>query len=235
MILINPNRFQTAPSFTNTKSLDFNGSTGYVDLGSNLNNDSNSAMSISLWVKSDSLAVSKGVFSTQQSNLVGYLISINTTGTINFQHRRTLSSRIVMNSTSSISANTWAHITVTYLGNQKTSGVTFFINGAASGDSTTKNTLSGTVNGQNCTIGKRNTSYFNGHIDEVTFWNKELSASEVSDLYNSGTPPDVSALSFFNSTDCALWIRGEDNVNDSSGNALNGTISGGVTYSTDVP
>lgn len=227
------NYAQPVSGFTNTKSMDFDGSNGYIDFGAILANDSTTAFSIAAWVKSDNTGAFKPVVSTQQGSTVGYVLGINSGGTLHFQHRRTLSSRIVVNSTASITAGNWAFIVGTYDGSRSAGGVTFYIDAVAAGLSVSKNTLTGTVSPEDFAIAKRNSGYFDGHIDEVSYWSKELTAAEVTAIYNSGTPNDLSTHSA--AANLELWIRGEDNANDSSGNALNGTLTGGVTYSTDVP
>ena len=40
-----------------------------------------------------------------------------------------------------------------------------------------------------------NAGYYNGKIDEVAYWNTELSANAISALYNSGTPLSASSNS----------------------------------------
>ena len=39
------------------------------------------------------------------------------------------------------------------------------------------------------------TRFFEGHIDELAVWNTALSSTDVSTLYGSGTPSDISSLS----------------------------------------
>ena len=81
------------------------------------------------------------------------------------------------------------------------------------------------------------TSPWNGLIDEVAFWDKALSASEISDVYNGGTPGDLSSMS--NLTN--WWRMGDINgqsgvtIADQGSEGADGTLINGPTYSSDVP
>ena len=69
-------------------------------------------------------------------------------------------------------------------------------------------------------IGNRNSSsnaWYNGIIDEVAFWNTELSSSAVSALYNSGS--GLNALStngnYSGTSNLLLYLRMQQNLDDS--------------------
>jgi len=70
-------------------------------------------------------------------------------------------------------------------------------------------------------------------FDEVAVYNTDLSASEISAIYNSGAPNDLSSLS--TSTNLVGWWRFEDNTDDSSSNSNSGTLTNGATYNSSVP
>ena len=80
---------------------------------------------------------------------------------------------------------------------------------------------------------------FNGNndmdalFDEVAVYDTDLSASEISAIYNSGAPNDLSSLS--TSSNLVGWWRFEDNTDDSSSNSNSGTLTNGATYNADVP
>jgi len=66
--------------------------------------------------------------------------------------------------------------------------------------------------------------------DEWALFNKVLSASEVSNIYNSGVPADLSGES-----DLIGWWRFEDATSDSSSNSNRGTLTNGATFSSTIP
>jgi len=67
-------------------------------------------------------------------------------------------------------------------------------------------------------------------IDEWALFDKVLSASEVSNIYNSGVPADLSGES-----DLIGWWRFEDDTSDSSSNSNSGTLTNGATFSSTTP
>ena len=78
--------------------------------------------------------------------------------------------------------------------------------------------------------------YGNTLIDEVAVWNTNQD-SNVSTIYNSGVPADISTLS-----PVGWWRMGDGTeagsgttVYDMSSNSNNGTLTNGPTFSTDVP
>ena len=79
-------------------------------------------------------------------------------------------------------------------------------------------------------------NHFNGKIDEVSVFASALSASNITDIYNSGTPTNLSALS-----PVGWWRMGDNNggtgttINDEGSGGNNATLVNGPTFSTDVP
>ena len=147
--------------------------------------------------------------------------------------------RLIATSTNSISSNSWSHVLVTYDGSSTEAGFNFYINGADAGSNGGGSTLGGgaslatTIPLQ---IGARNSSlnFLDGNIDEVSIFNTELSASDVTSIYNGGVPNDISSLS-----PVSWWRCGDGDTsptltdNGSGGN--NGTMTNFTTFSTDVP
>lgn len=71
--------------------------------------------------------------------------------------------------------------------------------------------------------------YFEGKIDEVAVYNRVLSATEASDIYQKGIYPTTNNKGFWR-----LDEGSGSSATDSSGNNNTGTITG-ATYSSDVP
>ncbi|SVE46847.1 uncharacterized protein METZ01_LOCUS499701, partial [marine metagenome] len=89
--------------------------------------------------------------------------------------------------------------------------------------------------------GNQPNSGLDGNIDEVAIWNSALTAPEITDLYYSGSPLDVTSNSgvYTSSANLIGYWRFEENSGttttyDLSSNGNHGTING-ATYSTDVP
>ena len=57
-----------------------------------------------------------------------------------------------------------------------------------------------------------NQKTFDGKIDEFSFWDKTLSSSEVTAIYNSGTPDNLADHSAYD--DLTSWYRMGDHASD---------------------
>lgn len=237
------------PPFTNEYSLSFDGTNDYVDCGGasdfsftdGLGNDS--VFSISAWVKLDSTnrmrLISKDtstssreyLFGTNNSNKFNMLIG---TGSVNLD---------IQNNTA-LNSSDWFHVAATYDGSKSASGLKVYVNADAS--SLSDNSL-GTYAGMPLTGGSleigrfaNGHSFFNGLVDEVAIFNSELSASDITAIYNSGTPNDISSLS-----PVGWWRMGEDatwdgtnwTIPDASTNSNAGTTANMAEASrvTDTP
>ena len=96
---------------------------------------------------------------------------------------------IVTTASNSFLPNAWTHVVVTYSGNSNASGVKIYKNGVSLPLTTNYDTLSASITGTtNWRIGDDSTSdYASGIIDDVRFYNREVSAKEVQALYKLGT------------------------------------------------
>jgi hypothetical protein len=92
---------------------------------------------------------------------------------------------VLIQTTTTLPYNTWNHVSVTYNG---AGTFIFYLNGVAINTFTGRTWIDGTGT---CTtqIGSynRTLSFFNGKIDELSAWNRELTSTEVTELYNSGS------------------------------------------------
>jgi hypothetical protein len=75
-----------------------------------------------------------------------------------------------------------------------------------------------------------------GNIDEVAIWDSALSASDITSIYNSGVPNDISSLS-----PVAYYRMGDNDggtgttITDQGSGGNDGTLTNGPTFLTDVP
>ena len=143
----------------------------------------------------------------------------------------------------------WHHIVFTHNG----TGYTFYVDGVLA----TSNALGGSITtaSQAIITGSdfddvrladranvtTNNRAFDGKIDELALFDTALSASNISDIYNSGTPNDIGPDGL-NLSPSGWWRMGdgtEDHsgatVYDMSVNSNNGTLINGADYSTTVP
>jgi hypothetical protein len=218
--------------------VDFDGVDEYATISGASDLAISGNVTISLWFKSDSLP-GNGAFdymfslTDARSDGKDRAVGIRGTGT---------DAQIVGNTyangwdnpftNTSIAASTWYHVVIIF-----TSGsMQVYLDGVDKG-SKTITTNSVDYNATN--IGGMlysSDNHFNGKIDEVSVFASALSASNITDIYNSGTPTNLSALS-----PVGWWRMGDNNggtgttINDEGSGGNNATLVNGPTFSTDVP
>ena len=137
----------------------------------------------------------------------------------------------------------WHHIVINHNG----TGYTFYVDGVIA----TSNPLGGSITTSSQAIitgaafdNFRMAARFNpssiyplkGKIDEVALFDAALTAGNISTIYNSGTPGDLTAFS-----PSGWWRMGDVNgasgttITDQGSGGNNGTLTNGPTYSTNVP
>jgi hypothetical protein len=206
-------------------AFNFNGTTSYVSIP-NTSNQLNFTgnFSISTWVMP---LVTSAAYNIYFSNYKpggthgsGYIFYLDRTqnGLTFDLYSQSLISKYQYSWTPLV--NTWYHLTVT---RKASTGIKLYINGVeVSGTYTLGNaTINPTYQlGQIYNIG----SYSNGsglgnyRQDAVSVWNKELTQSEITELYNSGNGAQYITNDFYKPT-----------TNDAL-NLRNGTAQGGLTY-----
>lgn len=232
-------------SFINTDSVNLDGSNDYINCGGASDfsftdgSGNDSAFSISAWVKFDNRTrarvISKDVstssreflFGTDGTNKANILLG---TGSVNLN--------IVNNTT--LNTTDWFHLVATYDGSETSSGLLMYVNANAS---SLRDDSVGTYTGMSSTSGNleigrfaNGHSFFNGLVDEVAVFDYELTSSQVSAIYNSGSPADISSLS-----PLGWWRMGDNDgatgttITDQGSGGNNGTLTNGPTFSTSVP
>jgi hypothetical protein len=102
--------------------------------------------------------------------------------------------------------------------------------GGSAGSYASMNNTSGALNIATFTAAA---AFADGKIDEFAIIPSELSAAQVTAIYNSGVPADLTSYS------PTVWTRFEEgsgtSITDSSGNGHTATLTNGPTFSTDVP
>jgi len=232
-------------AFSNTNSIDLDGFNDFVTMGNTIDfaNDGTEAFSFSCWFKTTDTATQ--VLIGKQINTTpfnGYNISLSSNTIGFFLGTTSLNARIQgkTGTISSISNGSWHHLAITYDGSQDISGFTIYYDNASQSITTTyNNTPTGVSSSVEFMLGARGTtsSYgvlYDGILDEVAYFNSELSASDVSTIYGSGTPSSLASLS-----PVSWWRCGDGDTSPTltdNGSATNdGTMNNFTTFSTDVP
>ena len=228
-------------SFTNTYSLSFDGTNDYIQ--TSYLPSAGSTFSASFWMKTSDTSSSMGFFSmmTGMGTFGAFLLMPSSTkGWYYGWYDVVRNARAEMggaNATLAVRDGNWHHIAMTISGTT----VKIYTDGTIVGTDTAPHAYSGpTSSSYNYVIGRGyavGAYQYNGLIDEFSFFETELTASQVSDIYNSGVPTDVSAS--FSPT--GYWRMGDNDsgtgttVTDQGSGGNDGSLINGPTFSTDVP
>jgi len=220
----------TAPSFSNTYSVDFDGTNDYIQLPNGvLSTLQGTAWSISSWYNLDVVGNYQELF-TAGSNLQVFFRPRS--GAVGFELYVNGNSYLYENSPYS-PLQTWINAVISV----DTNGTSYmYINGSLS-DSVTSNipqltTVSNPV--ISCFNGASN--FLEGKVDEFALFNTALSASDATAIYNSGVPADLTSYS-----PVGWWRMGDNDsgtgttITDQGSGSNDGTLTNGPTFSTTVP
>lgn len=231
-------------SFSNTYSVDFDGANDYMSipdaaafsLGDGAGTDN--AFSISGWFNADSIGTFYVATKDASGNREWAFRTISSN--LSFFAFGTGGGYIGRQYTSALATGQWYHAVVTYDGSKASSGIKLYLNGSqvdnanyASGTYTASKNTAAEIRAGALQV---NNTYANGKIDELAIFNTELSSSNVSSIYNSGVPTDISSLS-----PVGWWRMGDDDsgtgtaITDQGSGSNNGTLTNSPTFSTTVP
>lgn len=232
-------------AFSNAYSVNLDGSNDYIDLGGasdfSFTNGSgtDTAFSISAWVKLDSANRMRLISKDTSTSSREYLFGTNNNNRFNML-LGTGSVNLDIQNNTSLNTTDWFHVVATYDGSETASGLKVYVNADAS--SLTDFSL-GSYTGMSSTAGNleigrfaNGHSFFNGLIDEVSVFNSELSASDVTAIYNSGTPTSLTSYS-----PLGWWRMGDNDsgtgttITDQGSGSNDGTLTNGPTFSTTIP
>ena len=234
----------SASGFENLKSIDLDGVDDYVTMGTGtLEFNRTTPFTFSLWIKPHQAEFSAIIGNTFNGGFYqGYMIWQQVDGAnvaLYCRLRKDPSHFVQFETTSTFSLNQWYHIAMTYDGTGVNTGLKMYVNGvnqAGTRSGTMTIDLNWSRNTIPFNIGSRmnGDKPFNGVIDEVGVFNSELSASDVTSIYNSGVPNDISSLS-----PVSWWRCGDGDTSptltDNGSASNNGTMTNFTAFSTDVP
>ena len=201
-------------------SLDFDGTSNYIQTPYVLPANT-TTFSISMWLNTANFTPLQGFIGSQDSSSDGYWLYIRDNN-ISFKINGTTNSA----PTSSLSINSWFHLVATY----DASSVKIYLNSVNS----ITNSLTETINiTANTIIGRLPWTpayYFNGSMSNISIWNDALTPAQVTEIYNNGTPSNLSSHSA--TSNLVSWWKLNNTttgIQDSKG-SNNGTNNGATEY-----
>lgn len=166
---------------------------------------------ISMWVYPETIGSRYLIFWQNEGDIsFGRTLRTRSDGTLAYQRDYTGQSTFF--STDSISAGSWSHLVVVDEGDNSTPSL--YINNTLSSWATATpgaGTTPKTTFDMFSIGGSRAGTAANwvGLIDDVAYFSKTLSSSEVSDLYNSGCPINIKSLPMYANL-INWWVHGDD-------------------------
>jgi len=160
--------------------------------GSQTGLDFTTAFSISTWVKFESTGSHMALLSkiVNDSTGGGYSIFRLTTNSLIFRWSNSTTGLIDTSVTFNPNTTLWYHLVFTF---NSSSGSVIYINGSSAG--TNSSTVAASNGTEQFTLGARSRNgggtkdmYFDGLQDEISVFDYALSSTEVTTLYNGGTP-----------------------------------------------
>ena len=246
--------------YSNNYSASFDGSDDLIEVdGFNAQNIiGNGEHTVSLWVKFDTISNYDSIFymggSTNNSDYLQLRLR-----EVSSQLRYQVSGRKGGSGNSTVEATTlpatgsWVHLAYTRTGTGTGATIKIYVNGsyeatATNGefDAPLGSSSAGTLTNISAFRSSAYSQYgIDGKIDEVAIWDSALTAAEITKVYNSGEPFNLTSNngSYTSSADLQGYWRFEDNtvsgsngtIADSSGNSRTATTKNGVSFSTDLP
>lgn len=129
-------------------------------------------------------------------------------------------------------------ICCTYDGSNTATGTILYIDGSDVSNIVLSNTLTDIVSTEDVRIGERpnGTLDYSGDLNDISIWDKGLSADEVNTIYNNGAPPDLSVIGptanlvgWWGLDDSSKTIS-PDVITDKSTGGNDGDITGTLSY-----
>ena len=164
----------------------FDGSNDSINFGNILSWERTDAKTFSFWAKLNA-GKDQAIF-TKRASTRGYELHFLSDNKFRILLANSDSNRIIADTTNAVlTDNTWQHFVITYTGSSAASGMKIYVNGQEVPLTTVANTLSATsVTTDSLYIGKAEaySRWIDGTLDEIGIWNRELSSTEVTKLYN---------------------------------------------------
>jgi hypothetical protein len=193
--------------------------------------------SVMCWVKLGTIGIENNLLAKGDGSNDCYLVAVNAINKFVFYVKDTASAYLLTAVGSTLSANTWYHLAVTYDGSKLASGVKMYLNAV---NSTLENSSSGTFGTiKNVGAVKIGNRPFTGGFGDFEMFQPViasgvLSFSEIQEAYNNGKPFNNLRYSTLNSKMLAYYTFFNSLADVSNNGTHTGTASS-TTYSTDTP
>ena len=237
--------------FSNDYSFEYDGSLDYINADSSSSSvSSDNEGTISLWVKPDDITSSQTIVCLSASTLASQYLYLGLNSSYGFfVGMRTTSSSssgfFVHADVNPFSVGTWTHLAIV----QDGVSPQLYVNGVAVAQTFLVSTndqkwLNDMLSFNSINIGRfftsiYNQNYFDGKVDEFSYFSSALSSTDISNIYGLGVPTSISSLN------PVIHLRAEGSTFNGSNWDVSNEGSGGnnatsvsmnlASRSTDVP
>ncbi len=230
-------------AFSNTKSISFDGVDDILylydgtisNLPSEFSIGASDSYSFSFWIYQNTTSSNNFIFTLRgtdpylrfQTNYHSGTDSYRAVLTVRDDNRVSISES--SDSTNLVNRNQWNHVVGVI--DRTASKLYVYVNGVVTGTGTSLGSLAGLTEVTDVAVGAdpypsgSSRFEFEGNIDEVAIFNSALSSSDVTAIYNSGTPTDLSSytslVSWYRMGDGDTFPTITDNKGDNDGTMTN--------------
>ena len=203
--------YEVLPPFANTKSLSFDGVDDYVSTGLNLGYTNYPNISLSCWVKMDNaLLTNYAVYNPMGVHVAAFGNSSPISlyrGSVVQGTKVYIQGAASSYGTTNISDGAWHHIVQTCQYDAAGTICNIYVDGNPTPEIANALLRSYAPLTGDLIIGAATSTFrrFIGNVDEVSVFDSILSTSDIADIYNLGTPTDLTSLNPI------AWYRNGDN------------------------
>ena len=235
-------------SFNDNISFDFDGANDYLSASGDLpaSDTLETTGSVSMWVKLDAMSANGLMWQiTAETGTDNQLFILwqNASGVIRGNVKLGGTANLVDSGSGLEGDDTWHHVVMTWGSGSKTAAlniVRMYIDGSQTDTDAINHTWNDGSSPALMTFGRnsiQNNAFFNGHMNDIAIFNDILSASEVTSIYNSGSPKDESShsglIAYYTMEG---YSNGDDELTDDSSNSFVLAINNSTDIdSTDTP
>lgn len=202
---------------------------------SNLNFGASDSLTISGWVRADSLPGGSTIFQTvvtKEGPEAVYRILLREDGVFDFEVIDTSANDIQVFSPAVVTG-AFHHIAAVL--NRSASSLVFYLDGSPTPPVSITG-LGSLVNSGRLFIGHRSldtgtgATSLNGVVDELSIYNRALATSEIQAIFNAGAAGKSKPTATVAPGGLIGWWAGDGNASDISGNGNNGSLQGGAAF-----
>jgi hypothetical protein len=186
-------------TFADSISFDFDGTNDYLTRSSIGTLETSG--SVSAWVKLDSMSANGFIFQLRaESGTNDQIILLwnNASAVIRGNVKFDGTTNVVDSGSGLENDGNWHHVVFTWMSGSKTASDNYtriYIDGSETDNDAIGNTWADAESPVELVIGRnsiQSNAYFNGHINDVAIFSDALTSSEVTAIYNEGSPKDES-------------------------------------------